>query len=543
MMMDLVHVHNYCISYRRTLLLETAIANAVVENTKKFDGIYVPPFLKKCTFIFFAIDNTDFAEDTLDNKGTTHGTITAVYQKADAPGEPIAPVLELSDAQNLSVLPYHIPIEPCSKPKPGPDKREQKFEVSSTCITESHEPTTLGWMIASALLRSAENGPQCKIPGWAGYKSLVSSGRPLTQVGALSLLPKVAHEWSTMLTVMLQASQLKSLVVGQDHPTVITFDMALYEKAVQLVDARPNLKSKIVPRLGELHAVMAALRALGTSIENSGIDDAWIEADVYGPATTRQILKCSHYKRALRVHTHTYMALYELALEQFFTEMPHPKEVCSKPAEEGHHDVQPTVVRQEHEAVDKIKAAILSHGNPFAVEGNQLYNFITHAYVPQEYVPQILNVDDISQKLYKDYVTERINGDVSLWAPVKKQNNKIYMSGNKKHTVKVHDQTVELKETKNLYGRLMVLTRSNRDIDQKNAIGDYEFTLTPRTLFAPDGSMLPCTDKSKLIHNLEKLAKIDDTEIPAANEYGDSSATSSTNPKIAIVDGMVLSRR
>ena len=204
---------------------------------------------------------------------------------------------------------------------------------------------------------------------------------------------------------------------------------------------------------------------------------------------------------------------------------------------EGHHDVQPTVVKQEHEAVDKIKAAILSHGNPFAVEGNQLYSFITHAYVPQEYVPQIFNVNDIGQKLYKDYVTERINGDVSLWAPVKKQNNKMYMSGNKKHTIKVLDQTVDLKETKNLYGRLIVLTRSNRDINQKNAIGNY---VTPRAHFAQDGSMLPCTDKSKLIHNLEKLAKTEDTDFPAANEYGDSSATSSTNPMIAIVDGMVL---
>ena len=90
-----------------------------------------------------------------------------------------------------------------------------------------------------------------------------------TRVGALPLLPEVAHEWSTMLTVMLQASQLKSLVVGQDHPTVITFDMALYEKAVQLLDARPNLKKEVVPRLGELHAVMAALRALGTSKERT----------------------------------------------------------------------------------------------------------------------------------------------------------------------------------------------------------------------------------------------------------------------------------
>ena len=494
---------------------------------------------------------------------------------------------------------------------------------------------------------------------------------------------------------------------------------------------------------------MAALRALGTSIENSGIDDAWLDADIYGPATIRQILKCSHYKRALRAHIHTYMALYELALEQFFTEMPHLKEVCSKSTKdlqeacsntafgatdgqeciktantrmlevltnedvfqqlaqwehqksssamfksmmnyihrvetilffveasrnadlslhleasealsklflaldrtkykrlwpryiadmqelktkhpatwqeledgnisvtkseipfvsigadhacehlnrmmkvhsglvgisnnanarqrfflaspemsclsaefrgqfglrvnkpEGHHDVRPTTIRQEHEAVDKIKAAILSHGNPFAVEGDQLYNFITHEYVPQEYVPQILNVDDIGQKLYEDYATERINGDVSLWSPVKKQNNMMYMSGSKKQTVNIRDQTVDLKETKNLYGRLMVLTRSNRDIDQKNAIGNHEFTLTPRALFAPDGTMLQCTDKYKLIHNLENLANMHDSnahsETPGASELGDdrsavsSLATSSTNEKIAVVDGMVL---
>ena len=39
---------------------------------------------------------------------------------------------------------------------------------------------------------------------------------------------------------------------------------------------------------------------------------------------------------------------------------------ANKPEE--HHDLQPSVIRQEH--VDKIKAAKLSHGNPFAIEGN-----------------------------------------------------------------------------------------------------------------------------------------------------------------------------
>ena len=78
---------------------------------------------------------------------------------------------------------------------------------------------------------------------------------------------------------------------------------------------------------------MASLRALGASIENFGIDNAWKEADVYGSATTRQILKCTHYKRALCAHTYSYVALYEMAPAEFFIDNPQLKEVCLKATE------------------------------------------------------------------------------------------------------------------------------------------------------------------------------------------------------------------
>ena len=68
-----------------------------------------------------------------------------------------------------------------------------------------------------------------------------------------------------------------------------------------------------------------------------------------------------------------------------------------------------------------------------------------------------------------------MNEDVNLWAPVKRQ-NKMLTSGNKRHTVQVRDKTIDMKETTDLYGRLMVLPRSNRDVDQKDAIGNYEFS-------------------------------------------------------------------
>ena len=91
--------------------------------------------------------------------------------------------------------------------------------------------------------------------------------------------------------------------------------------------------------------------------------------------------------------------------------------------------------------------------------------------------------------------------DNYIATPAKKQNNKMYMSGTKLLAVKIHDQTVGIKEIKNLYGHLVVLIGSNRAIDQKYAVGNYEFTLTSRAFFAPDGSMLACIDKSKLIYN------------------------------------------
>jgi len=85
----------------------------------------------------------------------------------------------------------------------------------------------------------------------------------LTNVGALPLLPEVAHEWSTMLSVILQASKLKTLVTGDEHPTVITFGMALYEKAVQLVDATVFPRCVRYTLLAALRAQVHRLKTLG----------------------------------------------------------------------------------------------------------------------------------------------------------------------------------------------------------------------------------------------------------------------------------------
>ena len=47
--------------------METALANAAVENTRQFQGLYELPF-KKGAFVFFAVDNTGFERTLLMGK-------------------------------------------------------------------------------------------------------------------------------------------------------------------------------------------------------------------------------------------------------------------------------------------------------------------------------------------------------------------------------------------------------------------------------------------------------------------------------------------
>src|SRR5258705_3701438 len=66
---------------------------------------------------------------------------------------------------------------------------------------------------------------------------------------------------------------------------------------------------------------------------------------------------------------------------------------------------------------------------------------------------------------------------------------------------------------------MLLVANAFRPLRQKEAIGNYEFTVTPRALFAPDGTILPCQDKSKLISLLNKLATRDYTGRSAARRW------------------------
>ena len=76
--------------------------------------------------------------------------------------------------------------------------------------------------------------------------------------------------------------------------------------------------------------MMAQLRTIGAFIENSGLGMCWVESDLYGPSTVRQILGGNHVKRGEAAHMVTLQALFSLYQEAFFVRHPAVRTIVEK---------------------------------------------------------------------------------------------------------------------------------------------------------------------------------------------------------------------
>ena len=65
---------------------------------------------------------------------------------------------------------------------------------------------------------------------------------------------------------------------------------------------------------------------------------------------------------------------------------------------------------------------------------------------------------------------------------------------------KLADQVLELKDDRSLFARMLIVAHSRHEITLKDNIGDNELTFFPRALFSVTAEVIPCTDKSKLMH-------------------------------------------
>ena len=153
--------------------------------------------------------------------------------------------------------------------------------------------------------------PSVRIPSWAAYHSCVSPQMKKTRIDSAPLIAAPAHEWQTLLTILMQAQHITTKMVGVGHKTVVSLDLGLYKPTKQLQMSRSDLDHLLL-RPGELHIVMAQLRCIGAYVEGSGIDASWVESGVYGSVTVKKIAEGKHVKQGVEAHLLTLQTLRTL---------------------------------------------------------------------------------------------------------------------------------------------------------------------------------------------------------------------------------------
>lgn len=83
-------------------------------------------------------------------------------------------------------------------------------------------------------------------------------------------------------------------------------------------------------------------------------------------------------------------------------------------------------------------------------------------------------------------VANRINGSMSLWSPMKKPNLKTFKIQVKSVKSKPGENVIQLKEL-------------------ERCIGEYEFSVVPKSLLTEDSVTLACKDKSTIMNIIKNL--------------------------------------
>ena len=175
-----------------------------------------------------------------------------------------------------------------------------------------------------------------------------------------------------------------------------------------------------------------------------------------------------------------------------------------------HHGLSEIYMQRQEKTIETLRETINSCQNPFMYEGKYLINIVTKTAMPEEVEKVMLNYDNIVDLTCKKCIEERIvRAEVNVWSPLKKLNLKTWKSAQKMVRNQLEDKKVELKEDRSSFARLLIVARSRPEITLQEAIGRYEFSSPPRSTFALNGTLLPCTDKSNLMTDLESVPYAD----------------------------------
>ena len=340
-------------TYKTTMNAEKMIESAVIERMKLSGGYCLPGFVKKGVQPYFAIDNVDKNTDTAYGQNTFHGTIIVINQAKNDSAEPLLGDLKITDKKiensRIEVLYCEEPIIKPTCPKfvkyftridnilndyisndtawalanyysnvigPTESQNDSVDEPIEVCTETRIEMNSNILNICSKKSSRCTNSKSNVMPTWAATNSLLLAKLKLEKTNSEVVAPILRRpptDHASLYTALKLTQDISSVVVGPSRKTIITLDMDLFQRALKIKFSVGN--ENWILRPGELHICFAALHALGKYIDGSGLGSLAIEANIYSPATLRQVYGGKAFKRGVEHHVINLLSIYYLQFD------------------------------------------------------------------------------------------------------------------------------------------------------------------------------------------------------------------------------------
>ena len=316
-LLDMFSEMNLSISSKKVACIKRDIETAVKEKVHDSDGIFIPSTISPSNDVYTAVDNTDMRIDTADGQHQLHGTAMALYQKETGlPADNSTQIINRSSRLEKRATPFYE-SQFCPESKRENVKYNSYTEFVTHDYFEQLKKKDLIWSLLKPKLDMS-----LKVPTWAAYNSLTTKKQLKIVYCSLPVLNGSPTNWSNLYSAF-KIVQGINVSKCEGRKTIVSMDLQLYAKCLQSrLQSRKEISDDFVFRLGELHTVFAMLKSIGKYIDNSGLDQAFIEAEIYGNATIEQIKGGKHMKRSFEAFQRLYVTLFQLYIEELIKTNP-----------------------------------------------------------------------------------------------------------------------------------------------------------------------------------------------------------------------------
>ncbi|KAL8594141.1 hypothetical protein ACOMHN_047881 [Nucella lapillus] len=315
-LVTLINRLGHCETYRFTLELETAVAEAMDQCSSVLSSQIV--LHSSAPSIFHSeFDNFDTFISTLEGQSSVHTAHGIMLQEVSGEehGGTTLKMLSVPRTREQTLEISQQEVQECYV---GTRKRP-RFPCIETSIAGGKEAlersgkTHLLWILAR--LRCALKSDQ-DVPGWAGFISLI--GEKPERKTTIGYYPVINHPITDYKTVQecLKQAEEATHEVGQNY-VVTTFDLGACMKAFPLVWNQPLRYQQHIILVGTFHTICAYLKVIGKKMEGSGLSDIMQEAGLITSGSVNGVISGKSYDRSMHCHKVILECLERLILRKY----------------------------------------------------------------------------------------------------------------------------------------------------------------------------------------------------------------------------------